>query len=680
MRQGGDWTEENKKIPGVYIHYETRPQSLNSVGARGICAIAKSLNWGKNNEIITIEDLTSLEELIGYDINSSQALFIREMFKGTDLTDGASKILLYRLRGIGEAKATGSIGNLNINALYSGTRGNDISIIVAPDTNTEALIKLPEPTPLTITKGLTGDGTQELQITGEFDTLSSIVSEQSAFTYNKESKTIQAIGTGSGYIDFEANKEGNYGATKCKVDVTSSERPQVDASITETIVKLSLKDTEEGSESSKISQVLNITNTDDADILVENSNDSIAEYTELNKTVKGLEVGDCTLTFTFSKEGKVNKVLKVNVYVVAVDADLDTVPTTEPEQPEKEIKYDINIVIGDNQSDAPGGEKRAYCVWNIQTVVSNSIKDTQTVGQFEDEDNFIEGKIEDLQPNKWVEFNGEGEFTANVGTYLSGGNDGELDKTSYSDFMSALEEVFFNTLIYDGDDMVIKSSLASLVKSLSFDYGSYCNLVVANYTTPNNECVISVKNGVQLETGEVLTAEQCTWWVGGATAGANYNESLTYHQYPGAVSTDKFKRSELEKAADNGEFVIFDNEGRVCALYDINTFTSFTTTKGKVLRKNRPIRTIFQICNDLYSVYSKYYVGKVDADSDGLDLMKAEAIGYLNKIQAGKGIKNFAPEDITVSNGQDSDAVIIEMYLTVVDSAEKIYIKMVIGS
>ena len=52
------------------------------------------------------------------------------MMKGSDVTAGPSKILLYRPTGTSGAAATATIGSLTVTALYPGVRGNDITVII----------------------------------------------------------------------------------------------------------------------------------------------------------------------------------------------------------------------------------------------------------------------------------------------------------------------------------------------------------------------------------------------------------------------------------------------------------------------------------------------------------------------------------------------------------------------
>lgn len=460
---GGTFINYDKILPGVYIRYQTKPDLSASVGARGIVAIGKDLGWGEMDKFIEIKDLTKLNSLTGFDITSDDALFIREMTKGSDLTAGASKILLYRLGATGASKATKTIGGLTATAKYEGEKGNNISIVITPDTN--------------------------------------------------------------------------------------------------------------------------------------------SKYTDT---------------------------------------------TTK------------------------------YAVYTVDTYYNGALVATQTIGSGNEKT--TAAKIEDLKENDWVSFSGTGELTANVGTFLETGSNGARKATAYSDFLSALGKQTFNVVCYDEKDTTTKGVFASFVKRMCEEEGKYCVAVIENFNSANSEYVISVKNGVVLETSETLDAAKTTWWVSGASAGANYNESLTYHEYKGAIGlTEEYENSDLKDIINDGDFVFTKIDDKIKVVTDINSFTSFTPTKGRSLSKNRVVRTVMQICNDLYLNISNTYIGKIDVNADGVLLIKGMMIQYLENLQAQRALKNFNPDtDITVVE-YNIDSMRANLYLQPVDSLEKIYVEILIG-
>lgn len=438
---GGTWMSQNKVQPGVYINTKSRGNLSTNIGEKGIVAIAEPLSWGPCEVMQTIIPGEDLTPYIGYDVTSEKAMFLREMMKGSDTTPGPIKILLYRPKGTGSVKASGTIGALTVTALYEGIRGNDITMIIQEDPDTES------------------------------------------------------------------------------------------------------------------------------------------------------------------------------TYVVS-------------------------------------------------TVVDGRIVDEQTVTE-----------VSGLTANAWVTFSGTGNtFTKTAGTALTGGKDPVIANVDYSAFLTALEKYTFDVVVYDGSELVVLQAYASFVKRISERVGQKCQAVVAGAKGCDSEWVISVGNGVKLTDGTTLTPQQATWWLGGAEAGAPYNQSLTYARYPNAVeASPKLTDAEIEEAIQDGMIVFIDTYDTVKVCTDINTLTNFTVDKQKCFAKNRVMRVLNQFCNDVYKQFSLYYIGKTNNNDDGRNLLKGWIVGYLNEMQANGGVQNFEPDDVEVAAGNEIDAVVVNVAIQPVDSIEKIY-------
>lgn len=419
------------------------------MGSRGIVAIAEPLSWGPTGVVQEIIPGEDLRPYIGYDITNEKAMFLREMMKGSDTTAGPSNILLYRPAGASGVKATATIGALTVTALYTGVRGNDISII----------------------------------------------------------------------IQEQVDSEGTY---------------------------------------------------------------------------------------------------------------------------------------------------------DVSTVIDGSVVDEQSITD-----------LSQLIANSWVGFSGTGtEITETAGTPLTTGADPSVSSTDYANFLTAIEPYQFNILVYDGTDTATIQAIAQFVERISNNVGQKCQAVMAGETAANcnSEFVIAVNNGVKLDDGTELTAQQATWWVGGAEAGALYYQSLTYAQYPNAVEANpKLTDAQAETAVQDGYLCFIDNFGTVKVCTDINSLTTFTVDKGQEFSKNRVMRVLMQFCNDVYEHFSNYYIGKVDNNDSGRNLLKAWIVEYLNGMQANNGIQNFTAEDVTVSAGDSVDAVVIDVVLQPVDSVEKIYMTVTVS-
>ena len=247
--------------------------------------------------------------------------------------------------------------------------------------------------------------------------------------------------------------------------------------------------------------------------------------------------------------------------------------------------------------------------------------------------------------------------------------------------LATLKTVQFNTLCYPYDDSTPatveanKAAIATWIKAMRDDEGVKCQAVLANYDA-DSEGVINVVQGVKLSDGTALTAAQATAWVAGATAGASITTSNTGTKYVGAVDVaDRMTKSEMETAVAGGKFIFkVDSAQNVTVVYDINSLTTITPEKGKMFTKNRVIRTIDNIANDITSIFESSYVGKVNNNDDGRALLKGAVADYFSTLRNMGAVQNFETDDITVTAGNDSDAVVVTVATQPVDSVEKIYI------
>ena len=275
---------------------------------------------------------------------------------------------------------------------------------------------------------------------------------------------------------------------------------------------------------------------------------------------------------------------------------------------------------------------------------------------------------------------GAATFGPGVLTALTGGSNGTAASSEYAAFLVALEPEKFDVVICDSSDASIKASYCDFVKRLSNDEGQRCQAVVSNLAN-DSECVISVYNQtVTLNDGTELDSQKLTWWVGGASAGANVNESLTYASHPDAVDvTPKLTASQQESAINSGHIAFISQFGKIQILTDINTFTTFSTNKGRAFRKNRVVRTVFGLCNDIYKTFALYHIGVTDNNDDGRAALKGEILDLMSRYEGNRALQNVNPDDVTVIKGIDSDAVVIEVYCQPVDSIEKIYVNITIS-
>lgn len=302
--------------------------------------------------------------------------------------------------------------------------------------------------------------------------------------------------------------------------------------------------------------------------------------------------------------------------------------------------------------------------FTVDTVVDGVVVDEQTGI----------ANVSDLTANSWVTWSGSGAVAATTGTALTGGADGTVEAAAYSSFLTAIEPYKFDILIYDGADPTVQAAMVSFIKRMNDDNGQYCQLVAANLTSPDSRYVLNVMSPVTLSDGTELTMQQVTWWVGGASAGAMYNQSLTNATYPGAVSTTMLTNSQVIAALNGGQLILTGDNGRVYIEQDINSLTTYTTDITEVYRYNRTIRLANTIANDLYQQFSDNYIGVVNNNELGRSMFQSTIVGYLLEIQQNQGIQNFEASDVTVEPGEAINAIVVNLSIQPVGSVEKIYI------
>lgn len=306
--------------------------------------------------------------------------------------------------------------------------------------------------------------------------------------------------------------------------------------------------------------------------------------------------------------------------------------------------------------------------FQVSTVVDGNVVDQQ-----------IGANVDDLVANDWVTWSGSGALSASTGQALTSGQDGTVQSAAYSAYLTAIEPYKFDVMIYDGEDSSVLTALQSFIQRVNEENGQYCQLVAAEVTNPNTQYIINVNSPATLSDGTQLTPQQVTWWAGGASAGALYNQSLTYAQYPGAVATTMQTNAQFIQQVQAGEFVLFAEDGVVKVMQDINSLTTFTEDAGKAFRKNRVFRLLATIANDIYAQFSASFIGVVNNNVVGQARFKAAIVGYLQEIQANDGIKNFTADDVAVLPGNDIDAIVVTVAVQAVDSVEKIYMTVEIS-
>lgn len=277
-------------------------------------------------------------------------------------------------------------------------------------------------------------------------------------------------------------------------------------------------------------------------------------------------------------------------------------------------------------------------------------------------------------------FNGLTQNAANVS--LAGGSNGT--NKVVDDMNDYLENEFYAVATTAGWDESsnIHKLLVEEIKLLRENVGIKVRAVVPNSTgvVYNYEGVSTVLNGYVLNDGTVITPNIAAARFAGMSASATPDQALTYTQLDDAVEANpKLNNDKTIEALNAGQIVFTTRAGsRVVIEQDINSLTKYTSTKPKDFSKNRVIRTLDEICTNTTQTFETSFLGKVSNNEAGRNVFKANRIGYLTGLQNQNMIRDFENTDLTLSQGDEKDAVLMELYVTPVDAMEKLYVNLIV--
>ncbi|MCY7500695.1 phage tail sheath family protein [Bacillus pumilus] len=390
---------------------------------------------------------------------------------------------------------------------------------------------------------------------------------------------------------------------------------------------------------------------------------SISGIEDLNKKV-GLNIDDKSLLLFREAKKKAQTVLLYRL--------------NEGEPAKAQISENFNVLAN------YGGQKgNEVTIQVTENVLDSSKRDVVTYVGTDIVDKQVVTDVKELKQNKYVSFSGEGEVTITAGVTLSGGKNGVPSVADYTTFLEEAETEYFDVIALPNDTSEqLKATFVAFIKRLRDDQGRKVQGVLANYPA-DHEGIINVTSGVLLEDGTEITPAKATAWVAGASAGANFNQSLTFVEYEGAVDTlERLDNDQVEYRLSQGEFLFtFDARDRTVSVEkDINSLTSYTTEKNKTFGKNKIVRVLDAINNDLTRELKnliklrKANGNDIPASDDGLQLVKTLITQYLTQLQDGSGITGFDSEtDITIALNEDRDGFLIDLAVQPVDAAEKFY-------
>ncbi|MGM7683545.1 phage tail sheath C-terminal domain-containing protein [Cytobacillus sp. Hm23] len=283
----------------------------------------------------------------------------------------------------------------------------------------------------------------------------------------------------------------------------------------------------------------------------------------------------------------------------------------------------------------------------------------------------------ELTSNPYVSFSGDLP-SADATLTLAGGTTVAATNDSYSVLATGLDTQNFKTISIGTDDDTVKLLFSLKVKQWRENEGKNVTFVTNNYNAADHEGVVSVKNGVYLDGDNFISAKEAVYWYGAAYANAITN-SLTHAEYPGAIDCERMGHDEIVEALQDGHIVFTYDQGadgvdRIVVEQDINTFRSFTQKKNQDYRKNKIVRQMDIVSNNVQHIYKRFYIGKVDNHENGRNSFKGQIMKVvLDPLVRRGAIEPYNPDDIVIVQGAEKDAVVASLGVKFIDAMEKLY-------
>lgn len=331
---------------------------------------------------------------------------------------------------------------------------------------------------------------------------------------------------------------------------------------------------------------------------------------------------------------------------------------------------------------------------NVSMYEGNTMMKRYTVAPTD-----LEGLVNKINEDKdsliTAEKTGDTALTENASIQLTGGNSGEkVTSEDYVGALAAFEPAYVNTISLDG---VTDEAIISLLKSWHYrvwNAGKLIQIVIGGSEEDDKDptignarskgCdhigIINPIVGIVDGAGKRYSSAQTAPQIAGAIAALPLNQSITYKELEDVTDvTVALSDTEVPIALKAGSFVLIrdvdpeDFSVTVKVESGINTFTSFTATAGKKLRKIKAISTMAAIDYDTGKYAMKSVIGELDNDDDGRATMISGISKYLETLADDKVISRDILVNLSETVVSEDDCVFMNTQAFTIDKIERIF-------
>jgi len=304
--------------------------------------------------------------------------------------------------------------------------------------------------------------------------------------------------------------------------------------------------------------------------------------------------------------------------------------------------------------------------WDVATFFDKAVVDVQIVAN-----------AEELTANAFVTWKSDVTLTEEAGIPLVGGESLTVTNFDYQQYLDKIEGYNFNAIGCPSNDPAVKLLFSMFTRRMRDEQGVKFQCVAYDNAF-DYEGVINIMNKV---TNEDANEQDLVWWTTGVAAGTAVNRTATNNIYDGEYTVDcDYTQLDYERAIASGQFSFYrSGSGEVRVLSDINSLVTLSAEQSADFQYNQTIRVLDQIGNDIAMLFNDKYLGEVPNDSDGRISLWSDIVKHHNQMQTIRAIQEFAPEDVTVEQGDNRRSVLVIDKVMPVNAMSFLYMTVMVA-
>ena len=157
----------------------------------------------------------------------------------------------------------------------------------------------------------------------------------------------------------------------------------------------------------------------------------------------------------------------------------------------------------------------------------------------------------------------------------------------------------------------------------------------------DNEGIVNFTTATIVSEGDELTGDDYVARIAGLLAGTPANMSATYAELTDVESCTRLSKSDMDKAVDNGEFIIFHDGEKAKTARAVNSLTTTGDEKGDQFKKIKIVRTMDMIESDVTKTAQDTYIGKFANTYENKMLLIVAIESYLDVLKNKNMLESF---------------------------------------